>query len=146
MQTPLLPFQDLHHLPFYLLVVLLNIYGVWRKARKRARLNDWASRKGYRILQLERPWIIAEGPFAWTTMSRSNPIYRIKVIDELGEMRAGWVRTARLRLTVRWDSGEASEEKLPGPKGLMKWSKILDEHLRCDDSPACSPPPENSNR
>jgi hypothetical protein len=112
---------------FFVLTVMITVFRLWLRVHNAGRLADWARSKGYRVLKLKRPWVVTKGPFACAS-SRRNAFYRLEMLDEQGEMWAGWVRLPDLRFglpgvafEIRWDSGQVWDEELPGPRWLKDW-------------------------
>ena len=93
-------------------IILLNIRLVWWKwSGASAGLRLWADSKCYRLLEQEREWFVLKGPFAWSIVSKTEVIFRIKLLDSQKEIRTGrakvnmrWFGFAKARIVLRWDS------------------------------------------
>ena len=91
------------------LVAAALAFDLWRVARARELLEDWARANHFRLRECRRAWF-RRGPFLWTT-SRYQIVFRV-VADDLrfGSTCRGWARCGRWwtgRLTsdsvdVRW--------------------------------------------
>src|SRR5262245_52480056 len=86
---------------------LLFLYGYY--SRSRELLEVWAKQNGFRLLQSERRCLL-RGPFLWGS-SKNQTVYRVKIRDEAGRIRSGWVRCGGWclglfsdQVEVRWDS------------------------------------------
>ncbi len=73
-----------------LLVAAAIIWGVfWEERRSTQILKDWAQREGLKLLFSERRHYVRLEEFK---ASRSQAVFRVKVQDEKGFTRQGWVR------------------------------------------------------
>ena len=91
-------------------VILLPVlWGLarWQTRCSFARLNEWASENGLRILQrtYEPLW---HGPFWWRRWYRDLAVYRVVVENPDGSRRTAHVRVSGwffrpADLTVRWE-------------------------------------------
>ena len=90
-----------------LLVAAAIIWGVyWEERRSTQILKDWAEREGLKVLSSERRYSYADDFKA----SRSQAVFRVKVQDEKGFTRHGWVKCGgwwagllKNRAEAQWD-------------------------------------------
>ena len=91
------------------LAVILAIVSIfWHFRRSRAILESWAAENGLEILESDYRWF-SKGPFFWTS-SREQTVFYVKVRDQDGTVRTGWVRCGGWfvglwsnRADVRWE-------------------------------------------
>ena len=117
--APVIAANDLT--PFFLfgvVAVLAVVSVVWHFSRSATLLQRWAQRNGLRIVSSEYRWL-ARGPFFWTT-SKGQSVYRIRVQEPDGTIRAGWARCGSWlagllsdRVDVRWDAPEPRQHGFP---------------------------------
>ena len=96
--------------PLIIVVVVLGIAGIaWHFSRSRSLLEQWAAENGYQILHSEYRNLV-KGPFFWS--SKGQTVYYVKVRDNQGNVRTGWLRCGGWwlglmsdRTEVRWEDG-----------------------------------------
>jgi hypothetical protein len=75
----------------FLVVAALVIGSLqWRISRSRFLLEQWAVKNGFDILHSESRDLF-QGPFFWTT-SRGQTVFYVRVRDDQGRERSGWIR------------------------------------------------------
>jgi len=77
--------------------------------RAQTLLKGWAEENGYEILEAEHR-LFRKGPYIWS--ARGQVVYRVRVHDEQGVERLGWVRCGSWfagvlsdKVESRWDEG-----------------------------------------
>lgn len=82
-------------------------YAIWCYSRARVLLHRWAQTNGFDLLYFK---LTFGGPFLWTS-SNSQIVYSIRVRDQDGRERLGWVRCGSFwagvlsdKTEVRWKS------------------------------------------
>jgi hypothetical protein len=75
-------------IPLFLVLAGCGIF--WHFSRSRSILEKWAEENGYLLLESDYRNIF-KGPF-FLTSSRQQTVYHVKVRDEAGNVRSGWVR------------------------------------------------------
>jgi len=88
-----------------LLIVPLLVYLHVRRSQRI--LSEWARSNRLEVVQAQfRPF--RKGPFFWS--GRSQTVYRVRVLDNSGAEREGWVRCGTFwagvlsdKVEVRWD-------------------------------------------
>jgi len=83
---------------------IVVVMVVWSFSRGRALLNRWAQDNGFQILHSEMRTLCA-GPFTWTS-SRNQMVYFVRVRDQEGRERSGWVRCGSFWLGIWSDKTE----------------------------------------
>lgn len=86
----------------------LVVYVAWCFSRSRSLLQRWASENGLQILDSK---LSPSGPPSWNwTSSRSQTVYFVRVRDNDGRERRGWVRCGSFwagvfsdKTEVRWE-------------------------------------------
>ena len=79
--------------PIILILLVIAAAAVslfWHFSRSRSILENWAAQNGYEILERQYRTFF-KGPFFWTS-SRGQMVYYVKVRDQSGQVRTGWVR------------------------------------------------------
>jgi hypothetical protein len=74
----------------FLIVAAAVVSLYWHFSRSRSILESWAAQNGYEILESQFRNFF-KGPFFWTS-SRGQTVYYVKVRDQSGNVRTGWVR------------------------------------------------------
>jgi hypothetical protein len=69
---------------------VIVVWVVWSFSRGRTLLKRWAHENGFQIVHSEFRTLFA-GPFTWTS-SRNQIVYFVRVRDQVGRERSGWVR------------------------------------------------------
>jgi hypothetical protein len=77
---------------FMVLLLVVAIVGslAWHHARSRQVLEEWARREGYELVQSEYRMLF-RGPF-FLTSSKGQTVYYVRVRDQNGRERSGYVR------------------------------------------------------
>jgi hypothetical protein len=98
-------------------IVVVSVFAVlfagflfWFKASSKAILRKWAKENGFQIVK-SRQGSFFTGRFKWWTNGRMQDIYFVKVRDQDGHERSGWVRCGSFfggvlfsnQIEVRWD-------------------------------------------
>lgn len=100
--------RDLHFLLFVVAFIAVCCWNIWRSSKSYSILRRWASENRFEILSSEQRnlWV---GPFFWKS-SNAQTIYYVKVRDETGGERRGWVKCGGVllgnivdRAVVIWD-------------------------------------------
>jgi hypothetical protein len=76
------------------IVILVGLVGAglyiyFLVSRSKYLLNKWADENHFELLHAEHR-IFRKGPFPWS--SRQQVVYRVRVRDDQGREREGWVR------------------------------------------------------
>lgn len=94
------------------LAVLGGGFGIWFFRRAKSLLIQWAQENGFTILHYELRNFF-RGPFLLTT-SDGQTVYYVKVRDQYGQERSGWVCCGGFwagmvgtRAKVRWEQSSA---------------------------------------
>jgi hypothetical protein len=66
---------------------------VWWPFYARSILRQWASKKHFEILQFKRCFLY--GGFSWWTTSYRQMVFFVRVRDDSGHERTGWVKFGR---------------------------------------------------
>lgn len=90
---------------FIALAVFLVAMLVWHHSRAGSLLDQWARSNGFTILSREI-CLFFRGPFFWTT-TKGQEVYRIRVRDQAGNPRSGYVRVGGAWLGMMSDHVEA---------------------------------------
>ncbi len=69
---------------------LLAIIYRWHTSRGRSALQQWASKKRFKVLGFRRCFF--SGRFPWWTTSQRQTVFFVTIRDESGRERSGWVR------------------------------------------------------
>ena len=96
----------------FVLILVVSAFVIgsiqWRIERSRSVLEQWRSKNGFEILHSEHRNLF-RGPFSWTT-SRGQTVYYVRVRDDKGKERSGWIRCGGWilgvmtdKVDVRWD-------------------------------------------
>jgi hypothetical protein len=72
-----------------MVLIIVSLICFFDKSKANAILAEWAATNRLRILESEESSF--GGPLFWTS-SRSQTVYFVKVCDESGKVRFGWVR------------------------------------------------------
>ncbi|MCX6895830.1 MAG: hypothetical protein NTZ16_10110 [Verrucomicrobia bacterium] len=98
-------------------LLLLGGYFIWFFRRSRSLLNQWASQHEYQIVHSELRWLF-QGPF-FGLACKCQTVYRIKVRDQQGHERLGWVLCGSgwsglfsNQVRVEWDDTNQAEIKV----------------------------------
>jgi hypothetical protein len=99
-------------LGFLAVVVLAGFVGLMlyvQIRRAQTLLKGWAEENGYEILEAEHR-LFRKGPYVWS--ARGQVVYRVRVRDQHGVERLGWVRCGSWfagvlsnKVESRWDEG-----------------------------------------
>jgi hypothetical protein len=79
-------------IPGAVLAVMVG-YLLWWPSHTLSILQRWASSKRFEILQCERCFL--HGGFRWWTTSHKQTVFFVKIRDDSGHERSGWVRFGR---------------------------------------------------
>jgi hypothetical protein len=79
-------------LPFVALAVGVG-YLAWWPSYSRSILQRWASAKHFELLQFRRCFL--HGGFSWWRTSYKQMVFFVKVRDDSGHERTGWVKFGR---------------------------------------------------
>jgi hypothetical protein len=91
--------------------VTMCVGWIWLNvSRAKAILRSWAAEAGFQVLNFQMKYIDT-GPFKWWTNGRGQVVYRVRVRDDSGKERSGWVRCGAhfggvifsKESEVRWD-------------------------------------------
>lgn len=82
--------------------------NLWLSSKSRSLVEQWAHQHGYTLLHYERR-IFFLGPFFWTT-SRSQIVYYLRIRDQQGTERTGWIRCGSWMLGLLTDAVEVRWE------------------------------------
>lgn len=94
------------------LVAAALAFELWRAARARALVEEWAREHRFRLTECRRTWF-HHGPFTWTS-SRYQIVFRIAAEDlRFGSPCRGWVRCGR------WWTGRLTPESVD-----VRWTYI----------------------
>lgn len=77
-------------------------------------LDSWAQENKYIILSKKQA-LLWRGPFWWSS-SATQSVFRVKVQDEVGNIKTGWVRVT----SFTWASGELPYEAVWDIKRVTK--------------------------
>ena len=84
----------------------------WEQDRRRKFLESWAEQNCYEIV--ESRWSLFGGPFWWTAFGKQTK-YFVRIRDNTGHTRSGWVLCGGWflgilsdRVKVIWNSDEAA--------------------------------------
>jgi hypothetical protein len=97
-------------IPLTILLMVLGVISLRRDAsRLEAMIDSWARANNLTVLSKERRLLLM-GPMIWRT-GRTQRVFRIKVRDQHGRQRAGWVRCGGRwtglysdQVEARWDT------------------------------------------
>src|SRR6476620_10535882 len=73
------------------IVFFIGIFWLFL-SRSKAILRTWAKENGFELLSFDKRYMFGTGPFAWWTNSRNQIVFRVRVRDQTGRERSGWVR------------------------------------------------------
>jgi hypothetical protein len=92
--------------PFVILLAVGSL--LWHFRRSRSLLDQWAEQNGLEILESDYRNFF-KGPFFWTS-SKGQTVYHVKVRDQEGKVRSGWVRCGGWLLGLLSDNAEVRWE------------------------------------
>jgi len=97
---------------FLILLAIAAVAGLWfwHFGRSRSILENWAAQNSYEILESQYRNFF-KGPFFWTS-SRGQTVYYVKIRDQTGNVRTGWVRCGGWFLGMLSDKAEVRWEDL----------------------------------
>jgi len=103
----------------FFVVAIVYFHVAWAKRR----LKQWADGRNYKILRCKLRLKNA-GPFSYFTTSGSQYIFRIKVMDDKGNIRKGFARVGgyffgllRRQVEVKWDKKHSLESFINSQEG-----------------------------
>ena len=78
-------------------------------SRRSADLRCWAAENCLEILSSDKKFMLGAGPFKWSTNSRNQLVFFVRVRDSSGRERSGWVRCGSYlglgkNIEVKWDN------------------------------------------
>src|SRR5690242_12837386 len=79
------------HGVWVILLVGITVLSWINNRRSLSLLRKWAATNDFEILEYRQPWFGA-GPFNYKRLSQSQIAYSVKVRDQRGNERLGWVR------------------------------------------------------
>ncbi len=79
----------------------------WFTVQAREILQDWAAENGFQIIRCKPRYLFRTGPFKWWTVNRNQIVYWVKVRDQDGHARSGWVLCGTGSLGGVWFSRQA---------------------------------------
>ena len=94
---------------FMCIWVPVSILGViliaaWHFTRSRELLERWAVEHGFTIIHGEYRYLFL-GPFSWSS-GRGQTVYNVRVRDDNGRERSGWVRCGSMSFGIISDKTE----------------------------------------
>ena len=80
-------------IPGIAVIVVIVIWYRLAISRWRSAVQQWAAAKRFELLQFQRCFF--SGGFRWWTTSHKQIVFFVKVRDDSGRERSGWVRFGR---------------------------------------------------
>ena len=95
-------------LKLLLFAIIAGIIIVWlyHKAN-RLMIRDWCNRNHFTLIALHRTML--GGPFGHTDKARNTDVFHVKVRDETGEIKSGYIAVGGPLsgyVRVKWDNSE----------------------------------------
>jgi hypothetical protein len=96
-------------LKLLLLAIIAGVIIVWlyHKAN-RLMIRDWCNRNRFTLIALQRTML--GGPFGHTDKARNTDVFHVKVRDEAGAIKSGYIAVGgplNGQVRVQWDNAEA---------------------------------------
>ena len=83
------------------------LFTYWRRRERGCSvLQKWAEENRLQILSSQERYLFGVGPFLWWNVVAKQPVYYVKVREEGGKVRSGWVR-----VECKWGFLEEGDRK-----------------------------------